>query len=134
MRKRMLAYLHYIDSILQNNLPVNTAFDAEGSHDFTAKKDIAPTRKDYEKLLAHHLEQIMFFQHERLIHFLVTILFAILTFAVFLYCLAAPSPGLFLLMFALLVLLIPYLRHYFLLENGVQKMYQQYDEILKKML
>ena len=30
---------------------------------------------------------------------------------------------------ALLVLLIPYIAHYYLLENGVQKMYQQYDKI-----
>ena len=30
---------------------------------------------------------------------------------------------------ALLVLLIPYIFHYYLLENEVQKMYAQYDEI-----
>ena len=30
----------------------------------------------------------------------------------------------------LLVLLIPYIGHYYTLENEVQKMYQQYDEIL----
>ena len=35
---------------------------------------------------------------------------------------------------ALLVLLIPYIAHYYILENGVQKMYRQYDELIKKML
>lgn len=31
-----------------------------------------------------------------------------------------------------LVLLIPYIGHYYLLENEVQKMYIQYDEIWKR--
>lgn len=30
-----------------------------------------------------------------------------------------------------LVLLVPYIMHYYTLENEVQKMYTQYDEILK---
>jgi hypothetical protein len=32
-----------------------------------------------------------------------------------------------------LVLLIPYVRHYYILENEVQKMYGQYDSIVAKM-
>ena len=32
----------------------------------------------------------------------------------------------------LMVLLIPYIRHYYILENEVQKMYAQYDRILEK--
>jgi hypothetical protein len=40
--------------------------------------------------------------------------------------------GLTALFVALLILLIPYIRHYYLLENGVQKMYKQYDEMLKR--
>jgi cell division protein FtsB len=32
----------------------------------------------------------------------------------------------------LLVLLIPYIRHYYILENEVQKMYVQYDKLLEK--
>ena len=34
--------------------------------------------------------------------------------------------------FALLVLLIPYVMHYYLLENSVQKMYEQYDRMMNK--
>ena len=89
-----------------------------------------------------HLAQISFFQHERLVHLLVTILFAILTFATFflLYmqigfsvlAMEGLSWGLLALFMLLLVLLIPYIMHYFLLENSVQKMYTQYDEILKR--
>ena len=32
----------------------------------------------------------------------------------------------------LLVLLVPYIMHYYLLENETQKMYDQYDRILKQ--
>ena len=41
------------------------------------------------------------------------------------------NTGLLLLFLALMVLLIPYIWHYYLLENSVQKMYRQYDEIMK---
>ena len=38
--------------------------------------------------------------------------------------------GLLLLALLLIVLLAPYIRHYYLLENGVQKMYVQYDKLI----
>ena len=31
-----------------------------------------------------------------------------------------------------MILLVPYIRHYYILENEVQKMYAQYDIIIKK--
>ena len=138
MRKRMVAYLKFIDLILAHELPVTASFDYEGNYAQKAAKDEAPTRKDFEKLLETHLSQIAFFQHERLIHLLVTILFAILTFSVFiltfvlsLTAVVFPT-ALLVLMLLLVVLLIPYIAHYYLLENGVQKMYRQYDELLKR--
>lgn len=133
MRKRMLAYLSYMDQILAHKLPVTAAFDADGNYEETAQKDIMPTRKEYEKLLARHLEQIAFFSHERLIHLLVTLMFAGLAFAVFFFCITEINMGLLLLLAALMVLLVPYIMHYYLLENGVQKMYRQYDELVKQM-
>lgn len=132
MKKRIENYLEFIDKILSYDLPVNTAFDLESNHYFPAKKDVAPTKKDYEKLLTTHLAQISFFQHERLVHLIVTVIFAILAFAVFLTCFFAPNIPLFILLILILVLLIPYIFHYYRLENGVQKMYKQYDEILKR--
>ena len=77
--------------------------------------------------------QIGFFQHERLIHLIVTVTFALLTvisFGIMLLAEFLPVIGLTVL---LLVLLIPYIGHYYTLENEVQKMYKQYDEILKHM-
>ena len=142
MRKRVKSYLDYIDKILAHELPVTASFDASGEYVEKAAKDEAPTRKDYEKLMETHLAQISFFQHERLVHLLVTILFAILTFATFflLYMQMGFSVlaeeglswGLLALFLLLLVLLVPYIMHYFLLENSVQKMYTQYDEMLKR--
>ena len=32
----------------------------------------------------------------------------------------------------LMVLMVPYIKHYFLLENSVQDMYEQYDKMMEK--
>lgn len=74
------------------------------------------------------LIQISFFQHERLIHLIVTVTFALLTVLTFFCTLFYQNIGIYLLLLLLLVLLIPYIRHYYILENGVQKLYQYYDE------
>lgn len=130
----MLSYLSYMDKILNKELPPTAVFDITGDYGTPMKKDVIPTRKEYEKLIEQHLRQIAFFQHERLIHLLVTLCFALLAFADFFACIFAFTPELLILFFTLLVLLIPYIMHYFLLENGVQKMYRQYDELSKKLL
>ena len=86
---------------------------------------------DWGKVLKEHLVQIGFFQQERLIHLIVTVTFALLTlisFGIMLLSEFLPVIGLTILLF---VLLIPYIGHYYTLENEVQKMYKQYDEILK---
>lgn len=113
MRERMLNYLAYMDGILK---------DANES----CKKD----DKDYKKIMENHMIQIGFFMHERLIHLLVTILFAIGAFMTIFTYLIVDNIGLLLLAFLLIILLVPYIRHYYLLENGVQKMYKQYDQLL----
>ena len=77
------------------------------------------------------LVQIQFFQHERLAHLIVTVTFAILMFLAFLGCMLTPRPELFALAALLLVLLAPYIRHYYILENGVQKLYVYYDFLTK---
>ena len=50
----------------------------------------------------------------------------------FLTLVVAFQPALLILLAAFLVLLIPYIRHYYLLENEVQAMYNQYDEMVKR--
>ena len=113
MEKRILAYRKRIDELL--------------------KKEDA----DWAKVLEEHLVQVAFFQHERLIHLIVTVLFAVLEImsilgTVILSALEKGNIALAIMTVLLLVLLIPYIRHYYILENEVQKMYTQYDELLKK--
>ena len=85
-----------------------------------------------------HLTQVAFFQHERLVHLIVTITFAILELlTVCAYVIvgaidSALSMPLLVLAIAILILLVPYIKHYYLLENEVQKMYKQYDRICEK--
>ena len=113
MEKRILAYRKRIDELLQRE------------------------EADWEKVLEEHLTQITFFQHERLIHLIVTVLFAILEIMsilgiVLLTAIDKGNIALSIMAILLLVLLIPYIRHYYILENEVQKMYVQYDELLKR--
>lgn len=110
MKKRVEDYLKYIDTILAD----------EDAH------------VDYLKLSREHLVQIGFFAHERQIHLIVTVTFAILTLISIFYAMSNPAIPLFLLVIALLILLVPYIKHYYLLENSVQKMYDQYDTMLSR--
>lgn len=87
---------------------------------------------DWEEELKKHLVQIQFFAHERLIHLIVTVLFAIMTVCVFLYLLDHFSLAIFLLLIAIVILLVPYIKHYFLMENSVQYMFEQYDKMMEK--
>lgn len=75
------------------------------------------------------LIQIQFFQHERLVHLIVTVTFAILTMIAVLGCVLSPQIPMFVLVALLLILLGPYIRHYYILENGVQKLYICYDRL-----
>ena len=88
-----------------------------------------PSKNDLEREICSLWEWILFFQHERLIHLLVLITFAFLTFgslALFLTTNFLPVIALFVLFF---VLLVPYIFYYYHLENGVQKLYDLYDQL-----
>ncbi|MBQ8281244.1 MAG: hypothetical protein IJZ25_02440 [Lachnospiraceae bacterium] len=108
MKKRITEYLIRIDKLLTN----------------------PPQDADWEDEIQKHLIQIGFFMHERLVHLIVTMVFAILTVLSILYAINNATIGMLLLIVAFMVLLIPYIMHYYLLENGVQRMYKQYDEML----
>ena len=68
---------------------------------------------DWEEERRKHLVQIAFFAHERLIHLIVTVLFAILTVLIFLYLLGHFTVSLLALLVVVMVLLVPYIKHYF---------------------
>ena len=108
VKKRITAYLKTVERMLENPGSVT----------------------DWKAEAEKHLTQIGFFMHERLIHLIVTALFAILTFMVLLQLLNSFSVTVAVLFVALMSLLIPYIIHYYLLENSVQKMYEQYDRMI----
>lgn len=74
---------------------------------------------------------IGFFQHERLAHEIVLVLFALLTVGGFFFFVSNPTLAVFCLDVMFLVLLVPYIRHYFGLENGVQRLYDLYAQLEK---
>ena len=85
------------------------------------------------RVLAEFEIKIAYFQHERLIHLMVTLFFALFLLlsigAIFLF------PSEFIISALLLTaiffgLTIGYVFHYYFLENSVQKMYHMRDEII----
>lgn len=106
MKKYLFNYIDSIDNLIKENKKID--------------KDI----------IDEHLIKIRFFQHERLIHLLVTLFYAIL-FLLFM-SLGFVSYLFFIIAFILIVFLIFYIIHYFRLENGVQYLYKQYDILKEK--
>ena len=115
MKKRILTYRKYIDFLLASD-----------------------KQSDWKYIKQEHITQVAFFQHERLVHLIVTVTFAVLellTVCPYVIVVALDSTlsfPLLILALLILVLLIPYIKHYYLLENEVQKMYVQYDRIAQK--
>ena len=110
MKKKLKNYISYIDG-----LNIAGMQDEEKS---VLRKEI--------------LVQIGFFQHERLVHLIVLVTIALLTLMSVFGCLVWPGILLFVLAGLLVVLLIPYIVHYYFLENGVQKLYEYYDMTMDK--
>lgn len=108
MAKRIKRYIAYIDDLL-------------------LRDDV-----NFEEELNKHVTQMKFFMHERLIHLIVTVLFALATVISCLIFILSEQIGILLLSIAFFVLLIPYIKHYYLLENSVQYMYEQYDKMMEK--
>ena len=107
MRKYLTAYMEYIDRLLGQEKIENIS---------EIKKEL--------------LRQIQFMQHERLVHFLVTMMFAVILSIFTAVLMIKDVIGALLLVTIILVLLIFYIKHYYFLENTVQKMYRVYGELL----
>ena len=89
----------------------------------------AQAGEDWPALRDGHQLMIGRMQHERLIHLLVTLAFGIALLAALAMALTAPSVQVYALAGLLLLLFIPYVGHYFFLENTVQRWYRMADEI-----
>ncbi|MEE3468160.1 MAG: hypothetical protein VZQ83_06950 [Eubacterium sp.] len=89
--------------------------------------DLSPEKAQEE--LERLKVQIGFFQHERLIHLIVTVLFGLATVITIPMCLITNELALLVLGGLFLVLLVPYIVHYYHLENGVQQLYLYYNKL-----
>lgn len=114
MEQRILQYRKSIDEWLEK-----TERSAQISQEILRDK------------MEEHLTQISFFQHERLIHLIVTVTIALLEMLAILLSVISDSLFALLLPVVILILLVPYIRHYYILENEVQRMYVQYDRMLR---
>ncbi|MBP1544205.1 MAG: hypothetical protein J6A16_08915 [Oscillospiraceae bacterium] len=109
MTKQIREYLEYIHAFMA------------GEH----------THEEYAAERELLLKRIELFQHERLIHLLVTLAFAVFFLLSLFMFLVKGGAGLMVLALLFLVLLIPYIKHYYFLENSVQKLYILYYKIEK---
>lgn len=114
MYKRLCDYIEYID-------------------EQTKPEKLEKMSKDeIDQLTKQLLTQTQFFQHERLIHLIVTHMFALATVIVLVAMAYFQTVAMLILFVLLLVLLFPYIVHYYHLENGTQKLYTYYDRIIGK--
>lgn len=88
---------------------------------------------DFARLMKIHKQKTEYFQHERFVHLIVMVLFALCTVACFLIIVVTEKALLIPLAALLLCLLIPYISHYYFLENNTQKLYKYYDRICEKL-
>lgn len=84
-----------------------------------------------EQYISELLIRIGFYQHERLIHLIVTMTFAVMTVLSFAMMFSGGGIPSVLLSLLFLGLTIPYIYHYYFLENSTQKLYTLYYEALK---
>lgn len=149
MEQRILQYRKQIDEWLQTMEQRAQTLSQHGEYSTqaiqrqsdtqktdTEKSDIEKTDTEEQAMqemvqdkLKEHLVQVGFFQHERLIHLIVTVTFALLEMLAIVLSVISDSLFTLLLPIVILILLIPYIRHYYILENEVQKMYAQYDRM-----
>ena len=123
MEQRILQYRKQIDEWLaEMEQSIKTQSQEGGNAEQITQKLI-------QDKLEEHLVQVGFFQHERLIHLIVTVTFALLEMLAIVLSVISDSLFNLLLPIVILILLIPYIRHYYILENEVQKMYVQYDRM-----
>ena len=88
--------------------------------------------KNKDEILENHLHQISFFQHERFVHLIVTVFVGICTTLFLLFGILLSNIYVLLLFGLTFILFVPYIFHYYFLENGVQKLYHQYWSLKEK--
>lgn len=127
MHKELIAHYHSTEQALQE---LEASFSSLEPDEADARTEL---QWRVRSLFRYHITRVRDFQHERLIHLLVTFFFGFLFLGSLAGFLAASfswatTPLLTILagMLAgiLFVTILAYIRHYYQLENGVQRLYK----------
>ena len=113
MEQRILQYRKQIDEWLTEMEQNMQAQSQEGGNAEQITQELVRNK------LKEHLVQVGFFQHERLIHLIVTVTFALLEMLAIVLSVISDSFFTLVLPVVILILLVPYIRHYYILENEV---------------
>ncbi len=98
-----------------------------------ALKNTLDAGGEINEAILHTLEKrIGFYQHERLIHLIVTMTFAIMTVLSFFMLTLSGQLAALLLSLLFLCLTVPYVGHYYFLENSVQELYRLYYDAYER--
>ena len=109
MYKHLLNHEKYILKVLQNGDDVNLG-----------------------EITDFHLNQISFFQHERLIHLIVTMSIGLILVGVLTGAIISQNQFMYLAVVVIIITEGFYVRHYYRMENGVQRLYELYNLLREK--
>ena len=136
MEELIKTYIKFMEDFLnkyENDSEYKKVISGQGNSEesnLEKNQSRSEMKNTIDNMIKTHLIQISFFQHERLVHLIVTVIFALLeVFSLMLVVIGHNIPSIFLCI-AVLILLVPYIRHYYILENDTQQMYEQYDRLL----
>ena len=98
-----------------------------------ALKNTLDAGDEINEAILYTLEKrIGFYQHERLVHLIVTMTFAVMTVLSFFMLVFSGELTALLLSLLFLCLTVPYVGHYYFLENSVQDLYGLYYRAYEK--
>jgi hypothetical protein len=95
------------------------------------EKDLNP--ETWRELLEDHDQQILWMQHERLVHLLVMLSVCLFSLLALWLSIFEPILPHFVLFGLLLILAVAYIIHYYRLENGVQRWYELSNRIRSRL-
>ncbi len=111
----------------------------------STKDESSEYRRELKNLTDYHKNMVEIFQHERLVHLIVTLSFSVMFVALFILNITLPSllsnansstatiiqSSLVVVLTIIFVTTLFYLRHYYRLENGTQKLYKYTEKLYR---
>ncbi|GIW69880.1 MAG: hypothetical protein KatS3mg101_0627 [Patescibacteria group bacterium] len=91
------------------------------------------SNSDLQYLSRFHRKMMQHFQAERLVHLIITMFWALFTLIMTIAAIVTENTLFYILAIILIVLLVPYIIHYYKVENGVQRLYEVDRLLLEKL-